>query len=139
MTNFLEHLSEHKYAIFISASLEENSESENDELNERLVMLIRAANLEYYYVNGCYNGKEEQSFAVLCNTYSEVARLETLGLHDFKQESVLVIDFWDEAAILKFGDKVVNIGSGLERASSSLPHFSDNYSIIDGVKYVVRS
>ena len=139
MNNFIKHLNEYNYAVFVSACLEENDNEENLALTIDLEVEIAESALEYYRVKGCYKGKTENSFVVLCNQYSGTAQLELLGLHDFKQESVLIIDVRENLAMLRYSNRLELIGSGLERVRDSDPHFSDNYSIIDGVKYVVGS
>lgn len=107
------------------------------DINDRhtLELVTRLIGRGHIAAEGVYNGVSEQSFIVGCNDFFDVSTLITLGLHDFEQDSVLVLDKRSDTATLVHRDKTVMIGSHLE-AVAVRPNI-DASTLVDSIHYVI--
>jgi len=138
-------LNVHRYAVILSAEnssplhsqcVKDKLQTINRRNTSHLEKRIKAYNLDYKPAKGYYHGSDENSFIVFCKDYFDVARVEILGLHNFKQECVIILDVANNRAILKDQNFTSIAGYGLVEKQST--ENLENYSIIDERIYVIE-
>jgi hypothetical protein len=134
-TNLQTLLNNHEYAVVMSACVYGCHETDNELATQHMNDLIDATGLRYTPAIGCYEGNQEPSFIVLCDSIYDVMRLECMAIHLFHQECVLILDMHKECAMLKYADKTCMIGRAL--VPIDMLAGNDNYTIVDGELWVV--
>ena len=134
-TNLLNLLSHTDLAVVISAELESNKPNVNAVRTNQLERDLINTGLRYCRVDGCYQGTKEKAFIVMCNDLHDVMRIECLGIHKYKQDSILIVDQSKCLAMLKYADVCTAIGRGFEQVESSKG--LDNYMVVDGETWVI--
>ena len=134
-TNLLNLLSHTDLAVVISAELSRAAPSLNVMRTGQLERDLINTGLQYCRVSGCYHGTTEQAFVVMCNDLFDVMRIECLGIHKYKQDSVLIVDQNKCLAMLKYADLCTVIGRGFEQVDSNKG--LDNYMTVDGETWVI--
>lgn len=86
---------------------------------------------------GTYHGKKENSYVVGCIDYFDVTRITNLGLHNYEQECVLVLDRDRDIAVLVSTASVHNIGTHLKLVTDqrTMHDLNIDSTVIDGVMY----
>ena len=134
-TNLLNLLSHTDLAVVISAELSHVPTVRNTLRTGQLERDIINTGLRYWRVDGCSRGDTEKAFVVMCNDLFDVMRIECLGIHKYKQDSVLIVDQNKCLAMLKYADLCTVIGRGFEQVDSNKG--LDHYMTVDGETWVI--
>ena len=134
-TNLLNLLSHTDLAVVLSAELSTQTTQLNAMRTGQLERDIINTGLRYCRVAGSYRGELESAFIVMANDLYDVMRLECLGIHKYKQDSVLIVDQNKCIALLKHADTCSMIGRGFEQVESSKDLL--NFMMVDGETWVI--
>ena len=134
-TNLLNLLSHTDLAVVLSAELTTQTTQLNVMRTGQLERDLINTGLRYCRVDGCYQDTTEKAFIVMCNDLHDVMRIECLGIHKYKQDSILIVDIDKSIAMLKYADACTMIGRGFEQVDSNKDF--NNYMTVDGETWVI--
>lgn len=130
-------ISLYPFAVILSGECAIVQDDVNDRRTLELESRLNSFDLIHLQALGEYKGNPEVSFIVGCPSYTDVADLIKLGLNDFEQESVLILDNKGFTATLISHDKTEVIGHNLVPIEFVMDPDLTNTTTIDAVTYVI--
>ena len=122
-----------KRIVLISAELSTLTGPENEQRTSNLKTLLNNKNYKFNAVMGSYKGSIEHSFIVDASE-DIVGNLKALASY-FKQESILVVDEMNKAALHYFNGKVDQLGEMIQVNSIS---GLDSWTLVNQLFYTVK-
>jgi hypothetical protein len=126
--------------VLISASRASWPCEANDDATESLRSQLAARDFDFVQVRGCYKGKEEDSFLVLCDPIADDYELGMLiGLANrHGQESILLVDAQRHATLFYLGSDPEAIPGTFQAVSVTEARQCDAWTRRDNVYYIIK-
>lgn len=131
-------MQQYDYAVMLSAELTSYGEVGNKERTARMEHELKALGLRYERALGCYKGVKELSFLVYCDTYCNVTEMVNIALHEYTQDSALVLDARKSVAMLQYARNIEIIGRALVEVEEEQALACEAYTIIDGDYWTIQ-
>ena len=129
-------ISDKKYTVILSAYQTSNTQLQNL-IDTELLRHQLESELHVHPIRatGVYKGEGEQSFVVHTNSHNQAYEVRAIGLHTFKQESVLISNNRrHEVKLHNAGGFNTVIGERFISAGHALKGH-DNYTVLNGTDF----